>query len=128
MKGKIMLALGLLLLLAVAFLPGEQMSLKATIEFPFMVEGKTLPPGQYEFRQVEEGMAFRVQGDDKKGATALIITRLDGTMRASDKSSYVVFDAVGDTNTLSEIWLPGEDGYLLAATKGRHTHKIAAMK
>jgi hypothetical protein len=39
-----------------------------------------------------------------------------------------VFDVVGDSYILSEIWLPAGDGYLVAATKGPHTHKTVKAK
>ena len=120
--------MGILLALAALSLVGEQASIKATIEFPFMVQAKTLPAGQYEFGKVGDGMAFRVLGEDGNVATAIIITRLSGDMRAADKSSYVVFDTIGDSNTLAEIWLPGEDGYLMSTTKARHTHTVVSMK
>jgi len=128
MRTKIMVSLGILLLLAGVSLFGELVSIKATIEFPFMVQDKTLAPGQYEFTRVEGGMAFRILGEGKNEATAIIITRLSGDMRASAKSAYVVFDTIGDSNTLAEIWLPGEDGYLLAGTKAAHTHTTVPMK
>ncbi len=128
MKTKIMVPLGVLLVLAALSLAGDQVSLKATIEFPFMVKAKTLPAGQYEFMKVEDGMAFRVLGEGRNVATAVILTRLSGDARAADKSSYVVFDTIADRNTLAEIWLPGEDGYLMSTTKAKHTHTTVPLK
>jgi hypothetical protein len=128
MRTKIMVLLGMSLLLAAVSMYGDQVSIKATIEFPFMVHGKTLPAGQYEFKKLEDGMAFRVQGEGKSVATAGIITRLSGEMRAEGQSAYVVFDVVGNASTLSEIWLPGEDGYMVSATKAKHTHTAVRMK
>jgi hypothetical protein len=41
----------------------------------------------------------------------------------------VVFDKVGDVYYLSEVWMPGSDGFLLMATKEKHTHvKVKAIR
>jgi hypothetical protein len=39
-----------------------------------------------------------------------------------------VLDVVGDTDSLSEIWIPGDDGYLMPATKEKHGHKVIIVK
>lgn len=39
----------------------------------------------------------------------------------------LVFDVVGDKNVLSEIWIPGVDGYLIQVSKGHHTHKVVKV-
>jgi len=124
MKTKIMLTVSLIALLAVASGYGQQSTLKAKIDFPFTVEGKVLPAGQYDF--VLEGMSavFRVTDGDKNSVLAPFITRLAAEMHATPQDAHLVFDKVGDTYLLSEIWIPGEDGYLLLATKGPHTHKV----
>jgi hypothetical protein len=45
-------------------------------------------------------------------------------MHTTPEDAHIVFDVVGDKHMLSEIWIPGEDGYLLLATKGKHGHKV----
>jgi hypothetical protein len=53
---------------------------------------------------------------------ALIVTRL-ASSDSPTQADRAVFDEVNNTYTLSELWGgPREDGYLLHATKGRHTH------
>jgi hypothetical protein len=39
-----------------------------------------------------------------------------------------VFDRVGDERFLSEVWLPGEDGYLVRGTAAQHQHDIVNSK
>jgi hypothetical protein len=122
MKKSIMLSLGLFLVFAVAAVYG-QVSLKANIDFPFTVGSKVLPAGEYQFLGVESGSTIRVQGEGKTGALAVIQTRLSGATHQTPQDSHLVFDKVGDKYTLSEVWIPGEDGYLVWATKGKHEHK-----
>jgi hypothetical protein len=123
MKTRVLLSLGLFLLLAVSSVFGLQSSIKTNVEFSFTVGGKVLPAGEYQFQRNDPGTAFRVQGAGKNGVTVLIVTRLGGEMHATPKDAHLVFDKVGETYLLSEIWIPGEDGYLLLATKGKHEHK-----
>ncbi len=51
------------------------------------------------------------------------ITRL-AAPEVSLVDAHLVFDKVGDTYYLSEVWMPGEDGFLLYAAKGKHTHTL----
>jgi hypothetical protein len=50
-----------------------------------------------------------------------VITRLAAL---SVDEAKLVFDKVGNSNVLSEIWVAGEDGYLVHITKGAHTHQV----
>lgn len=126
MKTKV--TLGLIVLLAATFAYGVPFSVKAKIDFPFSVAGKVLAAGDYEFTRADAGMVFRVEDMNKNGSLAPIITRLTREMHAMPNAAYLVFDKVGEDYMLSEIWAPGEDGYLLLATTGTHTHKVVEMK
>ena len=129
MKIKIMLVVGLVALLAGVSGYGQQtVTLKAQIDFPFKVEGKVLPAGAYEFALDAQAMAFRVQGQGSNGALAPVMTRLAGAMHTTPQDAHLIFDVVGDTYILSELWIPGEDGYLVQMTKGVHTHKVINVK
>jgi hypothetical protein len=130
-KTKIMLTAGLIALLAVMSGYGQQSgqpSLKAKIDFPFTVEGQVLPAGQYEFVRDNKALVFRVQGEGKNYTLAPILTRIAGEMHTTPQDAHLVFDVVGDTHLLSEIWIPAEDGYLMLATKGQHGHKVINVK
>ena len=130
MKTKIMLTVGLILLLAAISGYGQQTKLiKAKIDFPFTIEGKVLPAGQYELMRDDPAMSFRVQGEGMNSGLAIILTRITGEMHASPNDSHIVFDKVGDTYFLSEIWIQGEeDGYLLYGSKNKHEHKVYTVK
>lgn len=128
MKTRITVLLGLSLVLAAMYVYGQTTAVKAKIDFPFTVEGKVLPAGQYEFTRNEDGSSFQIQGEGPHMALAMTLTRLDGETRGKKPETCVVFDKVGDTHSLSEIWFPGEDGYLMAFIKVKHTHKTVHMK
>jgi hypothetical protein len=123
-KTKIMLTVSLMALLAVTSGYGQQFSLKAKIDFPFTVGSKVLPAGEYEFALDNSAEVFRVTGGGKNLTLASILTRTAGAMHTTPQDAHIVFDVVGDTHFLSEIWLPGADGYVLATTKGKHEHKV----
>ncbi len=129
MRTKVMLAANLVILLAAgsAF---AQHTLIVKIDFPFTVEGKVLPAGEYEFVGVGTAgvEAFSIRSAGKGVATVPVLTHLAGEMHTTPQDAHVVFDVVGDTHMLSEIWLVGEDGYLVLATKGPHKHKVLNIK
>ncbi len=128
MKTKMMAAVSLVMLLGALSGYGQPTEIKAKIDFSFNVEGKVLPPGQYDLLKVESEPVFKVQGAGNNVALATIITRISGEMHATPNVPHLVFDKIGDTYSLSEIWIPGEEGYLVLATKVPHTHKIVKMK
>ena len=131
MKTKIMLALSLILLLAVTSgygQPVHQSSITVKIDFPFNVSGKVLPAGVYEFVRDDRAGVFRVTGEGKHQTLAPILTRIAGETHTSPQDAHLMFDVVGDTNLLSEIWIPGDDGYVMLATKEKHGHKVINVK
>lgn len=128
MKTRVMLGVSLITLLAVMSGYGQQLALKATIDFPFMAAGKALPAGQYEFLRDSTLQVFKVMGEGKTHASVPILTTLGMLNPTSTQNAYLVFDKVGDTCSLSEIWIPGSDGFLVLATKGKHEHKVVNVK
>jgi len=105
-------------------------ALKAEIPFPFQVEAKSMPAGMYDLRvDVESGAVEVKGGSPSTTATALVMTRLGAHPHPDAKPHpHLVFDKVGDTYTLSELWLPGADGFLLHATKGEHEHRVIHVR
>ncbi|MEN6536539.1 MAG: hypothetical protein ABFD89_22980, partial [Bryobacteraceae bacterium] len=116
--GNVLLS-SLLIVLVVLSVHGQSLALKANIPFEFTVGGKSLPPGQYEFTTEKNGDAIRVKGVGKNAhVLAPVLTRLSGALHTSKQDSHVVFDKVGETHILSEIWPRSGDGYAMSATKG----------
>lgn len=127
MKKNFLPFLGLVLFFAALTVYGQKPVLKSLVDFPFTAGDKALPAGMYEFTLDETGEMFQVMGE---GDTVLvpIVTRLGGDMRSVPQGTYLVFDQVGATYLLAEIWIPGQDGYLVLATKGPHGHKTISVK
>jgi hypothetical protein len=91
--------------------------LVTSIAFPFKAAGKTLPAGKYKIYTSQSKLLIR-QLDGKEELTLPYLTRL----AAKEGGPQVVFDKVGEDHFLSEIYLPGTDGYHLAGAPGKHTH------
>jgi hypothetical protein len=66
-----------------------------------------------------DGSQFRM---DLQAITRLARQHMDDAPRAS-----FVFDKVGGQHTLTEIWLPGQDGYLVDSTKAEHEHEVVEV-
>ena len=101
--------------------------LTAKVPFQFMVGDKMLPAGAY----VVEGQgAAEMKIRALKGewtATAPVITRLAKENHSEHGTKVnLVFDIVGDKHYLSEVWMPGQDGYLVRGTTESHTHAVVA--
>jgi hypothetical protein len=131
MRSRIAFALGVAGLLALGSLYAGQSPaevLKAKIDFPFMVGGKAMPAGTYEIRKDDAAPVFRIQGAGKTGDVVNIITELSAEERGNLSSSSLVFDVAGGKYVLSEVWIPGANGYLLEVTKGHHAHKVVKIE
>lgn len=128
MKKRVLMTVGFVAVLAVVLGYGQPASIKAMIDFQFTAGGKVLPAGDYQFTRDTTAPVFRVQGEGKNFTLVPVITRLAGSMHTTPQDSHIVFDKIGDTYMLSEIWVPGEDGYVLLVTKGEHTHKVVNVK
>jgi hypothetical protein len=103
---------------------GTQPMIRANIPFQFIVGTKMLPAGEYDFTPNALGDAVRVINiKGGPSSDALVLTRLGGEIHASPQDSHLVFDKVGSTYTFSELWLPGNDGFLLNITKEKHEHR-----
>ncbi len=102
-----------------------QTILKANIPFAFTAGGKVLPAGQYDVLTQPSGAPMRVRSADGKTAVLVtIVTRLAGAMHTTPKDSHLIFDKVGENYFLSEVWIPGVDGYLLSSTAQQHEHRV----
>ena len=96
--------------------------IKVDVPFAFTVTGKTTAPaGSYELSEQSPELIRMVSMTSTKTEFMLpVITRLGA---ADEPQSKLVFDKVGNTSVLSEVWIDGGDGYLVYVTKGAHTHQ-----
>jgi hypothetical protein len=126
MRVKNLVMLILLILLVAVFASGQaQIIAEAKIPFAFSVAGKVLAAGGYRFTEHSNTRVIIVRSSD--GGTSVmagIITRLAAGIHTSPQDSHIVFDKVGDSYTLSEIWAPDRDGFMLHITKEKHEHRI----
>jgi len=129
-KTKTVLALSFLLAAAASgsAQPAHLSSITVKIDFTFTVNGQVLPPGVYEFARDDRAAAFNVIGEGKHRTVAPILTRITGETHTSPEDAHLVFDIVGDAAILSEIWIPGDDGYVMLAMKEIHRHKVINIK
>jgi hypothetical protein len=100
----------------------------ANIQFKFLAGEKELPPGRYKISQDIEAAPYvtiRSMADNSM-VQLQVHTQLarQGAPGMDDRKVRLVFDRVGDTRYLSEIWLPGQDGLLVHGTTGDHQHEV----
>jgi hypothetical protein len=103
------------------------------IPFKFQAGGKKLPAGDYWVAQKGEGqIAIR---KEPGGEEVLIpFTQRLAQPQPPLEEPQLVFDAVGNFEPsyteyvteyiLAEVWLLGEDGYVVHTTKGAHQNKV----
>ncbi len=125
MKTKIAVAAGLVALLVTVFGSAQAApSIVVKVPFQFMVNNATLPAGEYNFIRSNDEQSFQIVSTNKgPSAAVLVLTRLGKEIHVTPEDAHVVFDKVGDTYFLSEVWLPRMDGFLLRATKEKHEHR-----
>jgi hypothetical protein len=98
------------------------------VTFPFQVGDmgkKTLPAGEYDIEQpTRELLVLR----SAKGA----VVQLPVLMRLAQPSPplsepKVVFDRLGGQYYISEVWIPGWDGFLVGGLREEHTHYAVTL-
>ncbi len=92
------------------------------IPFTFTFNNQDMAAGKYEVTVSSEGIVTMTPA---KGRAVLgpIITRL-APQQVPVSAPTFVFDNMNERYSLSEVWLPMEDGYLLADTKQPHKHHV----
>jgi hypothetical protein len=97
------------------------------VPMKFTVGTKTMEPGKYELRLNDERTMVMLTPAGRGAAVVIpTITRLAAQQPIAD--GKMVFDKVGDSYDLSEIWLPTEDGFLVKDTKQPHQHHILSAE
>lgn len=90
------------------------------IDFAFTAAGKPMPAGKYQVEVTKAGPVV-LSGTGVR-VSLRVITRLG--RHDEDNEPELVFDKFGGVLHLSEVWLPGQDGYLLLGTTEMHDHTI----
>ncbi len=109
---------------------------QADFKVPFAIKaaGKSLAAGDYAVVKTADGGLALEQAATGKVIALAVFERI--TPEAPAAEPKLVFDEVGDfapsyteyitVYVLSEVWLPGEDGYRVHVTKGAHKTKAVA--
>lgn len=95
--------------------------IKLDVPFSFVAGGKELSSGPYLFRIFGTDQAIVSIADARGGKPIKVVA----TTRLADLRSSkvdVVFDVSEGKHYLSEIHVPGSDGYAFEGAPGKHTH------
>jgi len=116
MKKQLFALLGLGLLLATVSAYAQTTNVKANIPFNFVVNGKTLPSGEYTIRTVGGiNHALSISGPDRK--TSMFLANSCASLKGSEKTK-LIFSRHGDRYFLSQIWEAGNAaGYELPKSR-----------
>ena len=101
------------------------------VSFPFMVGEKTFMPGDYRISRVNsvKPSIKLTSWDGTASVEVPVITRLARQDHSGhDTTESLVFDKIGDRSFLSEVWMLGEDGYLVLGTAEEHHHTLVPAK
>ena len=97
------------------------------VPFSFLVKDKEMPAGSYEIRAEGANQSPLTIRSTRSGGTVVlqVIERLADT---GAKEPKVVFDKVDNKYYLSEVHMPGTDGFLVGIAKGKETHEVLTGK
>ena len=117
-----------ILAFAIAFATGpveaQSIPQRVNVPFKFNLNEKAFPAAMYYVRYEQSSDNVEVLGQNRNLLSRVrVITRLAPSPGARGSANVrLVFDQVGEERYLSEVWIPGADGFLLRATSERHKH------
>jgi hypothetical protein len=97
------------------------------VPFSFMVKDKAMPAGTYEI-QSEGGQEAKLLIRSKDGNGSVVVPVIERLADTGAKEVKIVFDKLGDKHYLSEVHIPGGDGFLVGITKGEEKHEVLTGK
>ncbi len=98
------------------------------IPFSFIVKDKEMPAGRYEIR-TEGGDERELAVRSKEGGGQVLVQVIERLADTGAKQPKLVFDKMADGKSyLSEVHIPGRDGFLVGIAKGRETHVTVSGK
>jgi len=87
----------------------SDVTVKANIPQTFVVNDTTLPAGKYTIRVVEDTALDVLEIRSEDGRTAVLFNTDSAEPKQMPNKSELVFDKVGDTYFLSQIFVEGDD-------------------
>jgi hypothetical protein len=91
--------------------------------FDFVAHGKPCPAGDYTLVANDTDEVLTLEAKDPQGGNVALMVETRLAERKALADPEVVFDKVNGQLILSELLVPGLDGYLVAVTKAKHTHE-----
>ena len=104
-KHTLLLGLSLLLIGTVAY--ARNLNLKVNVPFDFVVNGATLPSGEYSVQGLGMGNAISIRKADHTAKAMVLGTRCESP-KTSEKSK-LVFHRYGNRYFLAQIWMAGDN-------------------
>jgi hypothetical protein len=105
----------------------QAQSATVDIGFPFTAGGKSFPAGTYRIDGSPDGpVVLRATKPPGEIVSMMVITFLG--RHDNDTFPELVFDKTASGLYLSEVWMPGLDGWLVLSTKERHQHQVLQSK
>jgi hypothetical protein len=92
----------------------------------FVANGKAFPAGGYGMSVNTADDLVTLTPTDGKGESVAMAVQTRIAERKPPTRPEVVFDKLGGQLYLSDLLLPGQDGYVPLATKAKHTHESMA--
>lgn len=116
-----------LAVLAVAWLAfagpaNAQTTARVRLDFEFTAGTTVMQPGDYDFEASPGMVTVRAAAPRGKSIMVPVVTLLG--RHDADADPELIFDKLAGKLVLSELWLPGRDGYLLAHTTENHEHRV----
>jgi hypothetical protein len=107
----------------------------AKVDIPFsfvvndVVKDNTMPAGSYEIRP-DTARPTRLVIRSTDGAHSMMVSVIERLAVTGATQPKIVFNRIGNSNYLSEIHIPGQDGYLVFVATGheQHTHVTVTGK
>lgn len=97
------------------------MTIKVSVPFSFTVGGKEMASGPYQFR-LEGTDQTLLSIVDARGGKATTLSPMTRLANLGSSKVQVVFDVSDGKHYLSEIHVPGIDGFAFEGAPGKHTH------
>jgi hypothetical protein len=114
-------------LLAAPLVMAQDAGVVANIPFPFIVSGKTHAAGEWTLIKVGTVAAHIWLLKDSALKNVELLAANSGYKRF-DEQTRLTFNRYGEQYFLSEIWLPGQVGYIIWPSRQEKALRVAGVK
>jgi hypothetical protein len=121
-----MASLAVLFVVAFSCIAQQMPVITVDVPFPFIAGTNSVPAGTYELQPNGEGT--HIQLHNMKTNESYIVSVFTSIAIRESNQPMIAFDVEGENHYLSEVHIPGIDGYAFEGAKGKHTHMIIQAK